>query len=61
MYWFFLLPGIQTAFKLSIPTLNLTYTPDLGYNTSAKFMRHAGLFCNDVSPRPVLYLPVPLT
>ncbi|WAR28403.1 NOTC2-like protein [Mya arenaria] len=40
---------IQTAFKVSFPTLDLTYTPDLAFNTSSKFQRHAQLFCNDIN------------
>ena len=41
--------GIKTSFKISYPTLNLTYTPDLNSNVSSQFQRHARLFCNDVS------------
>ena len=41
--------GVETAFRYSLPTLNLTYTPDLGFNTSRKFQEHARLFCDDVS------------
>ncbi|KAH3813044.1 hypothetical protein DPMN_141493 [Dreissena polymorpha] len=41
--------GIFTASKLSFPTLNLTYAPDLASNTSLKFQRHASLFCKDIN------------
>ncbi|KAL3847742.1 hypothetical protein ACJMK2_018636, partial [Sinanodonta woodiana] len=39
---------VETSFRLSFPTLNLTYGPDLASNTSGRFINHAQLFCNDV-------------
>ncbi|XP_052226129.1 hyaluronan-binding protein 2-like isoform X1 [Dreissena polymorpha] len=41
--------GIFTASKLSFPTLNLTYTPDLASNKSLKFQRISSLFCKDIN------------
>ena len=48
--------GIETSFRYSLPTLNLTYTPDLAFNTSQRFRNHARLFCDDVSIAVILVI-----